>query len=104
MQTIGIVLDPGKMSNPDLDIRYDLPERIEEYTDGKVKESAYDYLPDERMVIWLDTEDAQKNVGDVIQLISSEMILDNDLTEAAEIYISTLEQAELDQCTKVFPA
>ncbi len=29
MQTIGIVLDPGKMSNPDLDIRYDLPERIE---------------------------------------------------------------------------
>ena len=100
MQTIGIVLDPGKMSNPDLDIRYDLPERIEEYTDGKVKESA----SDERMVIWLDTEDAQKNVGDVIQLISSEMILDNDLTEAAEIYISTLEQAELDQCTKVFPA
>ena len=104
MQTIGIVLEPGKMSNPDLDIRYDLPERIEEYTDGKVKENAYDYLPDERMVIWLDTEDAQKNVGDVIQLISSEMILDNDLTEAAEIYISTLEQAELDQCTKVFPA
>ena len=104
MQTIGIVLDPGKMSNPDLDIRYDLPERIEEYTDGKVKENAYDYLPDERMVIWLDTEDAQKNVVDVIQLISSEMILDNDLTEAAEIYISTLEQAELDQCTKVFPA
>ena len=104
MQTIGIVLDPGKMSNPDLDIRYDLPERIEEYTDGKVKESCYDYLPDQRMVIWLDAEDSSKNVGDVIQLIGSEKILDNDLTGAAEIYISSLEQAELDQCTKVFPA
>jgi len=36
-------------------------------------------------------------------LISSEKILDNDLTEAVEIYISSIEQAELEQCTKVFP-
>ena len=31
MQTIIIVLDAQKMTNPDLDIRYILPDRIEEY-------------------------------------------------------------------------
>ena len=34
MQTIIIVLNPKEMSNPDLDIRYALPARIEELTDG----------------------------------------------------------------------
>ena len=103
METIGIVLDPSKMSNPDLDIRYDLPDRIQEYTDRKVIDNAYDYLPDQRLVIWLETENAANNVEDVIRLISTEKILENDLTQAAEVYISDIENAELDQCKKVFP-
>lgn len=36
MQTIIIVMDSRKMENPDLDIRYVLPERIEAYSDGRV--------------------------------------------------------------------
>lgn len=39
MQTIIIVLNPKEMSNPDLDIRYALPDRIEELTDGKIKDN-----------------------------------------------------------------
>ena len=39
MQTIIIVLDPKKMENPDLDIRYLLPERIEEITEGMVRDA-----------------------------------------------------------------
>ena len=34
MQTIIVVLNSQKMNNPDLDIRYILPDRIEEYTDN----------------------------------------------------------------------
>ena len=30
MQTIVIVLNPGKLENPDLDLRYQIPDRIEE--------------------------------------------------------------------------
>ena len=56
------------------------------------------------MAIWLDTEDYAKNVESVIELISSESILDNDLSKAAEIYVSDQDCAELDQCKKVFPA
>ncbi len=36
MQTILITLDSTRMDNPDLDIRYTLPDRIDEYTDGAV--------------------------------------------------------------------
>ena len=32
MQTIIITLNSDKMDNPDLDIRYVLPDRIDEYT------------------------------------------------------------------------
>ena len=103
METICIVLDPEKMSNPDLDIRYILPDRVDECTEGKAFDNGYDYLPDSRMVIWLDTEDSAKYAEEVIRLISSEKILDNDLTTSAEVYISPLDCAELEQCTKVFP-
>jgi hypothetical protein len=103
MQTIIIVLDPSKMENPDLDIRYILPERIEEITKGMVKDNGYDYLPNNSMGIWLDTDDAEKNVKMVIELLMSEKILDNNLVNSAEIYVSVLDCAELDKCFRVYP-
>ena len=103
MQTIIIVLDPTKMENPDHDIRYILPERIEEITKGLVKDNGYDYLPDNSMGIWLDTDDAEKNVKAVIELLMSEKILDNNLMNSAEIYVSELDCAELDKCSRVYP-
>ena len=72
MQTIIIVLNPKKMENPDLDIRYLLPERIEEITEGMVRDNGYDYLPN------------------------------NDLSGAAEIYVSEENCADLDKCQKVY--
>jgi len=42
MQTILITLDSARMDNPDLDIRYILPDRIDEYTDGAVTDNGYD--------------------------------------------------------------
>ena len=103
MQTILIVLDSEKMDNPDLDIRYLLPDRIQEYTDGQIVDNGYDYLDNDEMGIWLDTDDAEQNVEKVIELIKSEQILDNDLSRATEIYISEEDCATLDQCRKVYP-
>ncbi len=103
MQTILIVLDSEKMDNPDLDIRYLLPDRIQEYTDGQIVDNGYDYLNSDEMGIWLDTDDAAQNVEKVIELIKSEQILDNDLSRVAEIYISEEDCATLDQCRKVYP-
>ena len=103
MQTIIITLDSRKMDNPDLDIRYILPDRIDEYTDGQITDNGFDYITGYIMGIWLETENASENVDKVISLIESEEILDNDLSRAAEIFISEEECAELEQCKRVYP-
>ncbi len=104
MQTIIITLNPEQMDNPDLDIRYLLPDRIDEFTEGAVTDNGYDYLENDIMGIWLETEDAAGNVEKVIHLIESEEILENDLTKAAAVYISEEDCAGLEQCRKVYPA
>ena len=103
MQTIIITLDSRKMDNPDLDIRYILPDRIDEYTDGQITDNGFDYITGDIMGIWLETENASENVDKVISLIESEEILDNDLSRAAEVFISVEECAELEQCKRVYP-
>lgn len=101
MQTIVIVLDSKKMSNPDLDICYLLPERIEEYTNGQIKDNGYEYLSKTEIGFWLDTDDAEKNVRSVIDLLNTEKFLENDLSKNTEIYISPEDCADLDKCKKI---
>ena len=103
MQTIIITLDSRKMDNPDLDIRYILPDRIDEYTDGQITDNGFDYITGDIMGIWIETENASEYVDKVISLIESEEILDNDLSRAAEVFISEEECAELEQCKRVYP-
>ena len=42
------------------------------------------------------------NVEKVIQLITTEIILENDLSKVADIFISEDESAELECCCKVY--
>jgi len=102
-QTIVVVLDSKKMSNPDLDIVYSLPERVDEYTGGEVKDDGYEYLSDTLIGIWMETKDAAGNFGRIIQLMKEEKFFDNDLSKIAEIYISEESKADIKVCRKVFP-
>lgn len=103
MQTIVIVLDAAKMKNPDLDIRYTLPDRIEEYTNNQIKDNGYDYLSETELGIWLETDDSIKNVEQIIKLINEEIFLENDLSQSAQIYISEEECADIENCRKIYP-
>ncbi len=103
MQTIIIVMDSRKMNNPDLDIRYVLPERIEEYTNNLIEDNGYDYLSNYELGLWLKTDDATNNVEKVIQLIKTENFLENDLSQIADIFISEDECAEFEYCHKIYP-
>ncbi|MCR5121255.1 MAG: hypothetical protein K6B74_02420 [Ruminococcus sp.] len=103
MQTIIIVLDAGKMSNPDLDIRYTLPERIEEYTNGQVKDNGYDYISGTKLGLWLETDSSAEFADKIIRLINTERFLENDLSNAAEICISDEECAKIENCRRVYP-
>ena len=71
MQTIIVLLNAEMMTNPDLDIRYTLPERIEEYTNNQVKDNGYDYLSNTKLGLWFETDNAVNNVEKIIQLINT---------------------------------
>lgn len=104
METVLIQLDAGKLKNPDLDIRYALPERIEEYTGGAVSDNGYDFINGHVLGIWLSAADAEQAAEAVIRLLQTETFLDNDLSAAAEVWISEEDSAAPEQCRKIYPA
>ena len=114
MQTILIVLDPGKLKNPDLDLRYRVPERLEKVSNSAIRDNGYDFIEVETegeenasgplLGIWLETESAEQNWATVRKVLESKKFCGNDLSASAKIYISTKETAALEDCTLVFPA
>lgn len=96
MQTIIIKLDSRKMENPDLDIRYTLPDRLEKITG--IYDNGYDYISNTELGIWLETENAEKMFSVVAEIIRNDSNL-----KSAEIYISDNENAGLNECKKVYP-
>ncbi|MCR5541970.1 MAG: hypothetical protein K6F71_14280 [Ruminococcus sp.] len=103
MQTIIVLLDSRKMENPDLDVISLLPVRVEEVTDNKVYDNGFDYINDDVIGVWLETENADEGVKSVIELIKTEKFADNDLSKTAEILVSVEDCAEIEKCRKVFP-
>lgn len=109
MQTIIIVLSPGELTNPDLDLRYRISVRIAELTNGKIQDNGYDYIDTEAGVlgpllgIWLETEDAGKDWPVVLDILQREKFLENDLSLSAKIYVSENEAEDVENCRLVYP-
>lgn len=109
MQTIIVKLLPGNLENPDLDIRYHLPDAVKEYTNNRIRDNGYDYLDEDdeaggdALGIWLACENAAEDVKDVIALMKQQRICDNDLSRSAEIYISEKESDDINNCRKIYP-
>ena len=109
MQTIIVLLNPGQLQNPDLDLRYLVPERIEEASGSLIQDNGYDYIdaeegqPGPLMGIWLETENAAQNWSLIAELFQNEQFKGNDLSASAQIYISEKDSDDLENCTLVFP-
>ena len=91
MQTIIIVLNPGKLENADMDLRYSVSDRIEEVSGSLIQSNGYDFIdtedgePGPLMGIWLETEYASENCHIVRELFRSEKFIVNDLSLSALI-------------------
>ena len=109
MQTIIMLLNPGQLPNPDLDLRYLVPDRIEEVSASLIKDNGYDYIdaeagqPGPLLGIWLETENAAQNWPLIAELFQNEQFMGNDLSASAQIYISEKDTDDLENCTLVFP-
>lgn len=102
METILIVLNSEKLENPDLDIRYELPDKLEQYTHNELSDNGYDHLTDTELGIWLETKSAKEDYGKVIAFFERHMVCGNDLAGTAKVYISTEDAAPLEECTLVY--
>lgn len=109
MQTIIVLINPGKLENPDMDLCYCVPDRIEEVTDSVIQSNGYDFIDTEKgqlgplMGIWLATENASENWSVISKLFQSEKFKGNDLSMSAQIYISENDTDDIENCTLVFP-
>jgi hypothetical protein len=88
MASIVLKLDPARLTNRDLDIRYVLPDLLAEGSDGLLEDGGYDYEEgSNRLLIYLDTTDLEKAVPYVSNFLSTTIVMGNDLRDGAEMEI-----------------
>ena len=86
MATIIVQLDPAKLRNPDLDIRYALPDLIVERSGGQLTDAGYDYVGEGAtpcLLLFLSAEDADALLPVVLEVLKVERVLENDLSDVA---------------------
>ena len=89
MGEIAIKLNPKKLSNPDTDIRYVIPDRIEEQFEGKIEGNGFDYLEDEfdSLVIFLSSTSPEEDAKMILDFLRKEPFCENWLLESAVVGI-----------------
>ena len=79
-----ITLDPGSLENPDLDIRYQLPDLLAELSSERLRDAGYDYTEDQAMEIFLTyDETVQDPIGLAKELLKGRQLLGNDIASSA---------------------
>ena len=87
MISIAISLNPQDLVNPDLDLRYLIPEKIESATDGKIQDNGYNYVDGDNIVVYMTT-DKKEIIQKAIETIEKETILGNKLAESVVVGVN----------------
>jgi len=86
--SIAIKLDPSTMANPDLDIRYKLPELLTQVTSGRVQDDGYDYLDDGTLVVFLSADDPEAEISGIVEALRTQEVCGNAVLECSVIGVS----------------
>jgi hypothetical protein len=88
MPTIYLRLDPRKLENPDLDLRYVIPDLIAERSCGLVKGDGYDYVGDvPYLLLFLKTTDIEQGLLWVLSTLEHEVVMGNDILRASVVAV-----------------
>jgi len=100
MGSIVLKLNPQKLTNPDVDLRYFIPNKIAELTLGKIADNGYDYLDDEvsSMAIFLKSSSPKEDIISIFEILKNNSFKGNQIYEASEIFFSDKTDEELDAC------
>jgi len=95
MPSVLIRLDPRRMENPDTDLRYVIPDRLAQVSNGILADSGFDWEEGtDAMLIYLSTENLDAALPFVIELLENEVIYENRLADSATVGISPLDEAD----------
>jgi len=103
MPSMVIRIDPARLTDPDADLRHEIPDLLAERSGGLVEAEGYDYEPEGVMQIYLDTADVDLAVPHVIFLLETERLHGNHLAKAAQIGVSEAYTSEASEFQIVYP-
>ncbi len=84
MLTIAIKIDPSRLTNPDLDIRYMIADLLTEATGGAVKDDGYDYVDGDKLLVFLSA-DSPENVATVLDTLGRQEICGNLILDSSVV-------------------
>ena len=90
------------MPNPDLDIRYHLPDVLAAIPESTIKNNGYDYSDDEPplLMIYVLSDDPDSDLKLAIEYLEQHQMFDNNVLDAATIYTS----ANGEDWSQTFPS
>ncbi|HMA92782.1 MAG TPA: hypothetical protein VKP30_08855 [Polyangiaceae bacterium] len=104
MPSIVIRLDPERLQNPDLDLRYMIPDQLAARSSGLIADDGYDYEPENNvMQIYLRTTNLEFAVPLVVEMLETECVLGNILATSAQIGISDAEAVNTNEFRVIYP-
>ena len=88
MATILVRLDSRRLSNPDVNIRYVLPDLLVERSAGVISDDGYDFVGEESfLVLFLKAFHLEAALACVLDVVENVRVLDNDLRSAAVVAV-----------------
>jgi hypothetical protein len=88
MYSIVIKLDPHRLANPNLDLRYVLPDFLEKRSGGLVHDDGYDYgEKTAAMFVYLTTEHLTEALPIIIDVVENGEVMGNRLKDAVIVAV-----------------
>lgn len=109
MPTIVIRIDPRLLEDPDLDLRYEIPDLLVARTGGALSDQGYDYEIEgeitghEAMQIYLGSASPESVLPVIVEVLGNARLHGNDLLAAATIGVSDEPPDRADSFRVVHP-
>jgi hypothetical protein len=95
-KTIAIRLLAARLDNPDLDMRYVLPDLLVQRSGGSISSDGYDYVGSENeLVLYLSVRDTTTAIAHITDVIDHVRVLSNDLRGAVSVAIDAGDRFEV---------
>ncbi len=96
MESFVICIAPELLTNPDLDICYELPEILSKESSGLIQSEGYEYTDDQKAILMhFAAHRLDKALPVVVEVIEQIEVLDNDLKKSAIVAVENGEHYDV---------